>query len=179
MPTPSYVKLRDPNGLLVDVDGSGWSISGVDVLPFPSDDERAAQAFVRSRLNLNVLVEASEKDYNAVQKTTKRLAEVAATPEGQLSAWQENRVQAEARKVRQALREDNAEALLAQETPQGAIGEQGQRHVLPDENEDVKRREAIIEESRKSGELDDDPEAQKVRSTEGNPAKNKRGKSDD
>jgi hypothetical protein len=63
---PKYVRLsaHASRGMRADVKGSGWSISGRDVLPFPkrSDEKK----FVRSLLNKSVLESASRAEYEEV-----------------------------------------------------------------------------------------------------------------
>lgn len=65
---PQYVRLasRVSNGTQVDLN-TGWSISGMDVKPFPSDNTAAA-AFVRSRMQRNILEPASAAEYEDVQE---------------------------------------------------------------------------------------------------------------
>jgi hypothetical protein len=63
---PQYVKLiaRMTSTCLVDLT-SQWSIAGLDVKKFPSDDDYLAADFVREKLAYRVLEEATEAEYQA------------------------------------------------------------------------------------------------------------------
>lgn len=60
---PTFVRLTDAasRGSLADVGGTGWAISGNDVLAFPEDAEEAR--FVRGKIRLGVLEEASVAEH--------------------------------------------------------------------------------------------------------------------
>lgn len=60
---PTFVRLTDAasRGALADIGGSGWGISGNDVVPFPDDAEAAR--YVRQKIRLGVLEEASQAEH--------------------------------------------------------------------------------------------------------------------
>jgi hypothetical protein len=66
---PSFVRLapRASRGVLADIGGSGWSISGRDVLPYPDKaEEPEAARFVRQNIRRGILEEASRGEYEEV-----------------------------------------------------------------------------------------------------------------
>lgn len=71
---PSYVRLavRLNRGILCDINGSGWAISGLDVLPFPKD--RQAARYVTAELNSGKLEPASKAEYDEVQEANASVA---------------------------------------------------------------------------------------------------------
>lgn len=62
---PSYVRLREAlaGSVLVDIE-TGWSISGMDVLPYPKDE--AQRGFVKGKLRAGVLEVSSRAEYDEV-----------------------------------------------------------------------------------------------------------------
>lgn len=115
---PQYVRLasRLTSGTQVDLN-TGWSISGMDVKPFPKENSEAAR-FVRSRMNRSILEPATEQQYNFVQEANeavgmvdeaRRVANAAGTLSKALGlksptqGIQEAQVRAEATKARRAL----------------------------------------------------------------------------
>lgn len=81
MADPKYVRLseRMATSTIADIaGGSQWSISGMDVKEFPKDND-AAKRFVRNRLTAGVLEPAGKAEFDEVQSTNKRMAEVASS----------------------------------------------------------------------------------------------------
>lgn len=89
---PSFVRLaaRLQRGGMADVQGSGWSISGLNVKEFPSDNP-AAKRFVRKALNDGKLEPASKAEWEEVNdpeatpeslKATTKAAKKAAKKKG-------------------------------------------------------------------------------------------------
>lgn len=74
---PQYVRLanRLSRGILADVEGSGWSISGLDVKEFPKDNTNAAR-FVRHALRDGKLEPASRAEHEEVQSEVEALNDV-------------------------------------------------------------------------------------------------------
>ena len=72
---PQYVRLanRLSRGILADVEGSGWSISGLDVKPFPEGTNAAR--FVRHALRDGKLEPASRAEHEEVQSEAKKVAD--------------------------------------------------------------------------------------------------------
>jgi len=80
---PKYVRLSDrmSGQHVTDIaGGSGWSISGGDVKPFPKRE--AQQRFVRQRLAANVLEPSSKAEFDEVQRNNAKIAQVAADHPG-------------------------------------------------------------------------------------------------
>jgi hypothetical protein len=72
---PKYVRLtaRLARGIVTDLN-TGFTISGLDVQPFPNPKERPLAArFVRDRLNRGVLEPASKAEYEEVQELREEL----------------------------------------------------------------------------------------------------------
>lgn len=93
---PKYVRLsnRLSFGMQADVDGSGWSISGLDVKEFPSGE--AAARYVRKMLRDGKLEPASRAEFDEVQEGNKTVEKV---------SHQESQVQGEAMRAHRALLE--------------------------------------------------------------------------
>jgi hypothetical protein len=93
---PKYVRLsnRLSFGMQADVDGSGWSISGLDVKEFPATD--GAARYVRKMLRDGKLEPASRAEFDEVQEGNKTVAAV---------SHQESQVQGEAMRAHRALLE--------------------------------------------------------------------------
>lgn len=91
---PKYVRLsnRLSYGMQADVDGSGWSISGLDVKEFPSSD--GAARYVRKMLRDGKLEPASRAEFDEVQEGNKAVEKV---------SHQESQVQGEAMRAHRSL----------------------------------------------------------------------------
>lgn len=65
---PDYVRLskRMSRGIVADIGKSGWSISGLDVKPFPEDDDVDEQKYVRRLVNNGTLEPCSKAEYEEV-----------------------------------------------------------------------------------------------------------------
>lgn len=64
---PQYVRLVDRMARSTQVDlNSGWSIAGLDVRPFPEDDEPAAQKYVREAIRRGTIEGCSQAEYEEV-----------------------------------------------------------------------------------------------------------------
>lgn len=75
---PRFVRLADhlADSTLSDIaGGSGFTISGRDVQPFPGDE--AGQRFVRSRLVQGHLEPAGKAEYEEIQSANEVIAEIA------------------------------------------------------------------------------------------------------
>lgn len=111
MSNPKFVRLneRASRGMLADVKGSGWSISGKDVLPFPTDKSQIR--FVKQNLNSGLLEPASQAEYEEVHGDDEEYVE----PDGEVT-HQEHKVheraaaRVEAAAARRAEQESNEES---------------------------------------------------------------------
>lgn len=94
---PKYVMLanRLTNGMVADIEGSGWSISGLDVKEFPSTE--GAARFVRHALREGKLEPSSRAEFDEVQEHHKNVAKV--------PGHQEAKLQGEAMRATRALME--------------------------------------------------------------------------
>lgn len=111
---PDYVRLPERllSGCVVDVNGgSGFSLSGLDVKPFPDeDDEPEAFQFALDAMKTQKIEEATEEEYNAVRKHADAVAKVAKlsmpTEHGgpvRPAPWNEAGIKTEANKRRRSL----------------------------------------------------------------------------
>lgn len=73
---PKFVRLsnRLTRGMISDTMESGWSISGLDVKPFPDAKRKAAAKFVRKQINAGNLEACSRAEYDDVQEQAASLA---------------------------------------------------------------------------------------------------------
>lgn len=96
---PKYVMLanRLTGGILADIEGSGWSISGLDVKEFPSTD--GAARFVRHALREGKLEPSSRSEFDEVQALHGDVSKVPGHQESKLmgEAMRANRKLAESR----------------------------------------------------------------------------------
>lgn len=108
---PKFVRLPAegdvlPVGIYADVQGgSGWSISGLDVQEVPAKDDPAYK-FVKSGLNSGRLEEATQAEFDAVQKHNADLAKLhpVKVPEGETPPpWNEPAIAATAKRARAKL----------------------------------------------------------------------------
>lgn len=140
---PQYVRLckRLTRGLVADVTGgSGWSLAGYDVKPFPEEEEGAD--YVRRLLSQGILESASTAEYELVQEESGKVADT--LPEYERQDHQEHQVQ------------DAQRAAIARVKAQ-------REEIDPDEDEyeaDEARRRAVIEDQKDLGLDSDDPEEQ-------------------
>lgn len=131
--TPKYVRLtpRLSRNVICDVQGSGWSISGLDVKPFPEGDtekDKAAKKFVRRQIQAGNLEPCSKAEYDDVQEQARSIPQppsVAGAP------FQEAQFQ---RAVEEATRrvEESREAAIAA----GADGPSGEADDADDDDDD-------------------------------------------
>lgn len=154
MPTntdPEFVKLAErlTTGMLADVHGSLWSISGYDVKRFPEGE--VAARFVRENLNAGKLEEADQEEWDEVHSGELEAAVLGVHPDYRqtASAFQEAHLQQAAVKTRAQL-ERNRAARARGEDPEEA------------RQADLARR---LEEQEEAGIDSDDPEEQKALST--------------
>lgn len=151
---PQYVRLatRLSRGMVCDVMGSGWSISGLDVRKFPKGN--VAQRFVRSKLNAGVLEPASKGEWEEAHDDALEKEVLAQNPDyrERASAVQESRVQLVAQEAQERL----------------ASGRDADLDAEEEERREAQRedREARLAEQKEANLMTDDPEEQKAR-TEG------------
>lgn len=103
---PSFVKMAAPwqGRIVADVRGSGWSLSGLAVAPFPKNDRQAAR-YVRAMLQAARLVPASAEQYDACLEVKEVAAQVAAGASNGPTGHQEAILQAKTRELRAKLQE--------------------------------------------------------------------------
>lgn len=108
MSNPKYVRLseRGSRGICADVKGSGWSISGKDVLPFPK--EQAAKSFVKQMLNSGRLEPASKAEWEEVHGEDHLIVEPEDAGHQEHKVYEEAAAQAEAAASRRT-EQENAE----------------------------------------------------------------------
>jgi hypothetical protein len=126
---PKFVRLapRLSRGCISDVMASGWSISGLDVKPFPDGTNgraKAAAKWVRRQLAAGVLEPCSKAEYEDVQEQAALIASV----EGQ---HQEGAFQRQVEKATETIRAKREEAVAG-----GADGPSGEVETDDDEDED-------------------------------------------
>lgn len=95
---PKFVRLAEHLTDVTQADiagGSGWSISGNAVVPFPEGNEDAAR-YVRQRLAVGVLEPAGQAEYTEQEDANEELAALTNASE----SGQENKVQLASTKVR-------------------------------------------------------------------------------
>lgn len=106
---PAFVKLntrlRSRGRIVADVaGGSRWKCSGYDVQAFP--ENRNAQRFVRREIRRGRLVEATEDEYDVIQKNRKEIEKVVKTYRGDEKEEEE--------KPRQTIQESNLRSASAE-----------------------------------------------------------------
>lgn len=81
---PKYVQLtnRLSQGIVADIGGSGWAISGLDVKEFPTTD--AAARFVRAELRSGKLEPVGKAEFDEVQEAHKNATKAANHQEAQV-----------------------------------------------------------------------------------------------
>lgn len=160
---PQYVRLSTQlqEGIVCDVQGSGWSIAGYDVKKFPEKKEE--QRFVRSKLNAQMLEPASKAEYDEA-KGEDLVKEV--ERQKKEGVHQEGRIQEIATEVTAKLADKLG---VSQEALMEAYLEA-----------DAEDRKARLDEVEEAGLNTDDPEVQKAR-TRGESSKkgSKKSKKDD
>lgn len=156
---PQYVRLSTQlqEGIVCDVQGSGWSIAGYDVKKFPEKKEEAR--FVRSKLNAGMLESASKAEYDEA-KGEDLAAEVAR--QAKAGVHQEGKLQEVAAEVTAKLADKLG---VSQEALMEAYLEA-----------DAEDRQARLDEAEEAGLNTDDPEEQKARTRGQVPAKKAGGK---
>jgi hypothetical protein len=146
--------------MVADVNGSGWSIAGLDVKKFPETSEAAR--FVRAKLNAGVLEPASQAEWDEVHDDELARELLSQNPhyEQDASGWQEARIQRAAAKGRARIEQSRRDA----------DGDE-------DEYEDAsyadtrERRQAVLDEQDDMELGTDDPEVQVNRTTGQRPRK--------
>lgn len=148
---PKYVRLatRLSRGMVCDVKGSGWSISGLDVRQFPTTPQAAR--FVRAKLNAGVLEPASKSEWDEAHDDALEKEVLAQNPDyrEKASAVQEGRLQRVAREQ---------QAKLAERLSADAEAEEEELRELEQED-----REARLQEQKDADLMTDDPQKQKDR----------------
>jgi hypothetical protein len=156
---PSYVRLatRLQNGIVCDVDGSGWSIAGLDVRKFPEDKQAAR--YVRAKLNAGLLEPASKAEWEDAHDDAVEQEVLRQAPDyrEKASAVQEGQIQRVAREARQRIEEKLGVDADAEFEEQLAA--------------DAEDREERLREQEEAGLNTDDPEEQKARTTGQKPRK--------
>lgn len=150
---PKYVRLatRLSRGMVCDVQGSGWSISGLDVRKFPEGN--VAARFVRSRLNAGLLEPASKSEWEEAHDTSLEEEVLSQNPDYRTtaSAVQEGRVQRAAREAQEKLAsgrdadyeaERDEQRELIEEDRQARLKEQEEMDLMTDDPEKQKARTA-------------------------------------
>lgn len=150
---PKYVRLatRLSRGMVCDVEGSGWSISGLDVRQFPEGN--VASRFVRSKLNAGLLEPASKSEWEEAHDTSLEDEILSQNPDyrSTASAVQEGRVQRAARAAQEKLAssrdadyeaEADAERELIAKDRQARLDEQAEMDLMTDDPETQKARTA-------------------------------------
>jgi hypothetical protein len=124
---PKYVRLREGVDALADVMTSRWSITGLDVLEFPADDNKAS-TFVREKLRAGVLEPASKAEFEEVQEMH---SESFKTKDGEFHQESEirataaaNRAKIEKRRAKSKSEDDDepVEASVSTTSTQGRTG---------------------------------------------------------
>lgn len=161
---PQYVRLatRLSRGMVCDVKGSGWSISGLDVRKFPEGN--VAARFVRAKVNAGVLEPASKAEWEEAHDTALEDEVLAQNPDyrEKASAVQEGRVQRVARDAQDRLAAGRDADLDAEE-------EELREAVKED-------RQARLDEQNEANLMTDDPEEQKARTAGQTPTKSSKAK---
>lgn len=104
---PKYVRLAShmQRSMLADITGgSGWSISGTTVLPFPPRTRRDQQRFVRQKLAAGMLEVASKAELDEQMEANEQYDELVA--EATKDGHQEAAIQEAADKVREGLEDE-------------------------------------------------------------------------
>lgn len=160
---PKYVRLasRLSRGMQADVQGSGWSIAGLDVRGFPEDFQAAR--YVRGLLNSGVLEPASKSEWDEVHDSELEEEVLRQNPDFLVQQGvQEARIQMAASKA-------SARVAAARD-----LDEEAQADASFDARVESKKRR--LEEQEEAGLNTDDPEEQVQRSSGNRKAKNKRAK---
>lgn len=171
---PDFVRLADHmvHGLVVDMDGTGWSLSGYDVQPFPEDSQAAR--FVRQKINAGIIEPASQAEYDEAhpeadddedEKEANRMVALVRAAAGRGGAQQEHKV-----RERENARGTNVQQARAVAKLREAGFEPEDEDADLDTLEyeaDLARREALEEES----EVTDDPAEQQERTATRAPRK--------
>lgn len=148
---PQYVRLatRLSKGMVCDVMGSGWSISGLDVRKFPEGN--VAQRYVRAQLNAGKLEPASKAEYEEAHDTSLEEEVLRQNPDyrEKASAVQESRVQLVAQE---------AQAKLAAGRDADYDAEEEERREAQEQD-----RKDRLQEQEDANLMTSDPEEQKAR----------------
>jgi hypothetical protein len=151
---PKYVRLatRLQDGIVADVNGSGWSIAGLDVRKFPDDKDRAAQRFVRACLNNGKLEPSSKAEWDEAHEN----------PAGEeYESQQKSRpdIKKDVPPIQESkLQKAAAEASAALREKRGVDEEAQFQEDLEADHEDRRQR---LQEAEDAGMNTDDPEEQK------------------
>jgi len=146
----SFVRLnRRLTGQIIADLNSGFSVSGMAVVPYPDAVKQPEQAaYARSALNRGVLEEASRAEYEEQQEVNQELSKAGffsdAHKEDVLS-YQEHLVVERQKEARARVEAKRAETEEPEETDFEAL---------------VERRKGLLEEQEERGLNTDDPEAQ-------------------
>ncbi len=135
---PKFVRLtpRLSRNVISDVQVSGWSISGLDVKPFPDGDSpraKAAAKYVRTMLRAGNLEPCSRAEYDEVQEQAKVVM-------SSFETHQEGAFQREVEAATEKLRQSREEAIAA-----GASGTSGEADDDDDDDDDEEDDEEVQE----------------------------------
>lgn len=131
---PSFVRLtpRLSRNVICDVQASGWSISGLDVKPFPQGDsakDKAAAKFVRRQVQAGNLEPCSKAEYEDVQEQARSIPQ---PPSVEGAPFQEAAFQRAVAAATAAVEAKREEAIAA-----GADGPSGEADDDDDEDDEV------------------------------------------
>lgn len=156
---PSYVRLatRLQNGIVCDVESSGWSIAGLDVKPFPEDKQAAR--YVRAQLNAGKLEHASKAEWEDAHDDSVEQEVLRQRPDyrEKASGVQEGQIQQVAREARARIEEK--------------LGVDADAEFEELLELDAADRQERLREQEEAGLNTNDPEEQKARTTGQKPRK--------
>lgn len=162
MPRPSdphYIRLHDRialHGSLHDVE-TGFSISGLDVQPFPSDDFPERQEFVRRNIRAGGLEEASKAEYQELHDSDHGDVEVKLITEVE-TPWQEGQMRDRHRAARNRLRQqrEKQSQRLRGEYIEDEEDEELEEEVAPNPKPKKQRKSSKKKSAKGSGGSDED-----------------------
>lgn len=165
---PEYVRLADHlvHGLIVDTDGTGWSISGLDVKPFPDNREEAR--FVKRQLNAGKLEAAGVAEYEEAHPDgdeeagdAEAFVEAVRAAAGRGAPRQEHKLRADLKGKQDRMRAARFAATLEREGVD--LDEDDDLEAMIESERQARRREALLDSQTDEDDEDDDPAVQKER----------------